>query len=215
MIPIPSKPGDLPFAFDIAMGVKKGNEALHARVQQALDTAPAPRSTQILKDFNVPLLERKASTDTMRILGTVAVVFRGASSVSDCVARAGARRAAGRAGRARRRHLPGRLQRLEVVARVLLPLPRHRRHRHDHRAEPDRPQREDVARGLRESRPRRASRTRAWQGWDKLLDAKQIGQLYVYVRARADKVLPPGRPDEVGPNKGKWEPADWTPASLS
>jgi mono/diheme cytochrome c family protein len=47
--------------------------------------------------------------------------------------------------------------------------------------------------------------------WDKLLDAKQMGQLYVYVRARADKVLPPGRPDEVGPNKGKWEPADWTP----
>ena len=44
-------------------------------------------------------------------------------------------------------------------------------------------------------------------GWDKLLDAKQMGQLYVYVRARADKVLPPGRPDEVGPNKGKWEPA--------
>ena len=49
------------------------------------------------------------------------------------------------------------------------------------------------------------------QAWDKLLDAKQMGQLYVYVRARADKVLPPGRPDEVGPNKGKWEPGDWTP----
>jgi mono/diheme cytochrome c family protein len=48
------------------------------------------------------------------------------------------------------------------------------------------------------------------QAWDKLLDAKQMGQLYVYVRARADKVLPPGRPDEVGPNKGKWEPpAGW------
>ena len=49
------------------------------------------------------------------------------------------------------------------------------------------------------------------QAWDKLLDAKQMAQLYVYVRARADKVLPPGRPDEVGPNKGKWEPGDWTP----
>ena len=49
------------------------------------------------------------------------------------------------------------------------------------------------------------------QAWDKLLDAKQMGQLYVYVRARADKVLPPGRPDEVGPSKGKWEPGDWTP----
>ena len=48
--------------------------------------------------------------------------------------------------------------------------------------------------------------------WDKLLDAKQMGQLYVYVRARADKVLPPGRPDEVGPNKGQWvPPAGWAP----
>ena len=49
------------------------------------------------------------------------------------------------------------------------------------------------------------------QAWDKLLDPKQMAQLYVYVRARADKVLPPGRPDEVGPNKGKWEPGIWTP----
>jgi mono/diheme cytochrome c family protein len=49
------------------------------------------------------------------------------------------------------------------------------------------------------------------QAWDKLLDAKQMGQLYAYVRARADKVLPAGRPDEVGPNKGKWEPGTWTP----
>jgi mxaJ protein len=59
--PIPSKPGDLPFAFDIAMGVKKGNDALHARVQQAI-TRHRAEIEQILKDFNVPLLERKAST---------------------------------------------------------------------------------------------------------------------------------------------------------
>ena len=50
------------------------------------------------------------------------------------------------------------------------------------------------------------------QAWEKLLDPKQIGQLYVYVRARADKVLPPGRPDEVGPNKGLWvPPKGWAP----
>jgi mono/diheme cytochrome c family protein len=50
----------------------------------------------------------------------------------------------------------------------------------------------------------------AMQSWSKLLDDKQIGEVYVYVRARADKVLPPGRPDEVGPNKGLWEPpAGW------
>lgn len=48
------------------------------------------------------------------------------------------------------------------------------------------------------------------QAWGKLLDDKQIGQLHLYVRARADKVLPPGRPDEVGPNGGRWAPpAGW------
>jgi len=46
----------------------------------------------------------------------------------------------------------------------------------------------------------------AMQAWNKLLDDQQIGQVYVYVRARADKVLPPGRPDEVGPNNGQWVP---------
>jgi mono/diheme cytochrome c family protein len=50
------------------------------------------------------------------------------------------------------------------------------------------------------------------QAWDKLLDDKQIAQLFDYVRARADKVLPPGRPDEVGPKGGPWvPPAGWAP----
>src|SRR5262245_17082461 len=31
------------------------------------------------------------------------------------------------------------------------------------------------------------------QAWNKLLDDKQIGQIHLYVRARTDKVLPPGR----------------------
>ena len=44
------------------------------------------------------------------------------------------------------------------------------------------------------------------QAWDKLLDDKQIDQLFLYVRARTDKVLPPGRPDENGPNGGPWVP---------
>jgi mono/diheme cytochrome c family protein len=44
------------------------------------------------------------------------------------------------------------------------------------------------------------------QAWNKLLDDKQIGQIHLYVRARTDKVLPPGRPDEVGPNGGAWVP---------
>ena len=50
------------------------------------------------------------------------------------------------------------------------------------------------------------------QAWDKLLDAKQIGQIHLYVRARTDKVLPPGRPDEVGPKGGQWvPPPGWPP----
>ncbi|HEY7187888.1 MAG TPA: cytochrome c [Vicinamibacterales bacterium] len=49
------------------------------------------------------------------------------------------------------------------------------------------------------------------QAWDKLLDDKQIGQIHLYVRARTDKVLPPGRPDEVGPNKGAWVPPNGWP----
>jgi len=50
------------------------------------------------------------------------------------------------------------------------------------------------------------------QGWDKLLDDKQIEDLYAYVRARADKVLPPGRVDEAGPAGGPWiPPPGWTP----
>jgi mono/diheme cytochrome c family protein len=50
----------------------------------------------------------------------------------------------------------------------------------------------------------------AMQGWSKLLDDKQIEQLYVYVKARTDKVLPPGRPDEIGPGGGRWvPPATW------
>ena len=48
------------------------------------------------------------------------------------------------------------------------------------------------------------------QAWDKLLEDKQIKQIHLYVRARTDKVLPPGRPDEVGPSKGPWvPPAGW------
>jgi mono/diheme cytochrome c family protein len=49
------------------------------------------------------------------------------------------------------------------------------------------------------------------QAWDKLLDDKQINQIHLYVQARKDKVLPPGRPDEVGPNKGPWVPPSGWP----
>jgi mono/diheme cytochrome c family protein len=54
----------------------------------------------------------------------------------------------------------------------------------------------------------------AMQAWAPLLTNQQISQIHLYVRARADKVLPPGRPDEVGPDKGKWvPPAGWPAAA--
>jgi len=62
--PIPSKPGDLPFAFNMTMGVKKGNDALYARIEALLQQR-RPEIEQILKEFNVPLLPvlpRKVST---------------------------------------------------------------------------------------------------------------------------------------------------------
>lgn len=60
LVPIPSGKGDLPFAFDIAMGVKPGNEALRARVQDVLDRRRADIA-QILKTYEVPVLEGKVT----------------------------------------------------------------------------------------------------------------------------------------------------------
>lgn len=59
LVPVPSGKGDLPFAFDISMGVKPGNEALRAKLEQVLDKRHA-EITKILKDYGVPLVERKA-----------------------------------------------------------------------------------------------------------------------------------------------------------
>jgi len=60
LVPVPSGKGDLPFAFDISMGVKKGNDALLKRLEKVLDQRQA-EITKILKDYGVPLLERKAT----------------------------------------------------------------------------------------------------------------------------------------------------------
>ena len=65
---------------------------------------------------------------------------------------------------------------------------------------------------LREFLPKvkNGSPDKGMQAWDQLLDDKQITDIYTYVTARADKVLPPGRPDEVGPRGGPWvPPAGW------
>jgi quinoprotein dehydrogenase-associated probable ABC transporter substrate-binding protein len=60
LVPVPSAKGDLPFAFDISMGVKRGNDALFARLEGLIDRRQA-ELTQILKDYGVPIVERKAS----------------------------------------------------------------------------------------------------------------------------------------------------------
>ena len=59
MVPIPSGKGDLPFTFDISMGVKRGEDALSAQVEKALSNRRA-EITRILKDYGVPLLDGKA-----------------------------------------------------------------------------------------------------------------------------------------------------------
>ena len=56
---MPSGKGDLPFAFDISMGVKPGNEALKSSWRKYIDTRRA-EITKILNDYNVPLVQRKA-----------------------------------------------------------------------------------------------------------------------------------------------------------
>ena len=60
VVAIPSGKGDLPFAYDISMGVKPGNEALRTRLQGVIDRRQA-ELTQILRDYGVPLLDRTAS----------------------------------------------------------------------------------------------------------------------------------------------------------
>ena len=59
IVPIPSGKGDLPFEFDISMGVKKGNDALYARVEQVLAKRKA-EITRILTDHGVPLMKPSA-----------------------------------------------------------------------------------------------------------------------------------------------------------
>ena len=59
---------------------------------------------------------------------------------------------------------------------------------------------------VREGRP-----ARGMPSWKMLLDNKQITDVFYYVRARSDRVLPPGRPDEVGKGGGEWiPPVEWT-----
>ena len=61
IVPVPSAKTDLPFAFDISLGVRKGDNALRAQLEQVLDKKQL-EIQKILKDYAVPLMERKAGT---------------------------------------------------------------------------------------------------------------------------------------------------------
>jgi putative heme-binding domain-containing protein len=66
-------------------------------------------------------------------------------------------------------------------------------------------------------RVRNGTPQKGMPAWNQLLNDKQITEVYTYVRARTEKLLPRGRPDEVGPNGGPWvPPAGWVaPVSTS
>ena len=56
LVPVPSGKGDLPFAFNISMGVKKGDETLKARVDKVRRERGADIAA-ILKEYGVPLVD--------------------------------------------------------------------------------------------------------------------------------------------------------------
>ena len=56
LVPVPSGEGDLPFAFDISMGVRHGEKALKAQLEGVLDRKRA-EIRKILIDYGVPLMD--------------------------------------------------------------------------------------------------------------------------------------------------------------
>jgi len=58
IVPIPSGKTDLPFAFNVSMGVRPGDDALRLRLEKAIDEKHA-EITKILEDYRVPLMDRK------------------------------------------------------------------------------------------------------------------------------------------------------------
>jgi mxaJ protein len=56
LVPVPSVKGDLPFTFDISMGVRQGDEELKAQLEKMLDRKQA-EIRKILEDYGVPLMD--------------------------------------------------------------------------------------------------------------------------------------------------------------
>jgi quinoprotein dehydrogenase-associated probable ABC transporter substrate-binding protein len=59
MVPVPSGKTDLPFAFDISLGVRKGDDALKAQLELVLDKKQV-EIRRILQQYGVPVLDRKS-----------------------------------------------------------------------------------------------------------------------------------------------------------
>ena len=58
VLPVPSGDGDLPFAFDICLGVREGEDALKAQLERILDRK-RDEIRRILEDYGVPLVDGK------------------------------------------------------------------------------------------------------------------------------------------------------------
>jgi quinoprotein dehydrogenase-associated probable ABC transporter substrate-binding protein len=57
VVAIPSGKGDLPFTFDMSMGVRQGDTMLKAQLEKVIDRKQA-EIQKILKDYGVPLMDR-------------------------------------------------------------------------------------------------------------------------------------------------------------
>jgi quinoprotein dehydrogenase-associated probable ABC transporter substrate-binding protein len=181
MVPIPSQKGDLPFAFDISVGVKKGDDALFDRVEKALDRKRTAIAA-VLAEYGVP------SPGLAALQPRAAAAVSPSNEIYNSVYN----------GWKWWHVYCYRCHGTNAVGTTLAP----------NLTDPN----EKMP--LQEFRQivKTGSADGQMQAWNKLLDDKQIAQLYAYVRARADKVLPAGRPDEVGPKGGSWvPPAGWSP----
>ena len=56
LVPVPSGEGDLPFAFDISLGVRRGEKALKVQLEAVLDSKRT-EIRKILQDYGVPLVD--------------------------------------------------------------------------------------------------------------------------------------------------------------
>jgi mxaJ protein len=62
LVPVPSGKGDLPFTFDISMGVRQEDEELKTQLEKVLDRKKV-EIRKILEDYGVPLLDHSEDAE--------------------------------------------------------------------------------------------------------------------------------------------------------